>query len=68
MILAPAPRLASFAASLVSSGTKPLVTIRSPPAAEEQAKVSVYSSFPVFSSRRARPLVRPSLMSVCTVV
>ena len=35
--LAPAPRLASRAASPVSSGTRPLVTIRSPPAAEEQA-------------------------------
>ena len=34
---APAPRLACRAASAVSSGTSPLVTIRRPPAAEEQA-------------------------------
>ena len=32
-----AARLASLAASPVSSGTRPLVTIRRPPAAEEQA-------------------------------
>ncbi len=68
MILAPAPRLASLAASLVSSGTSPLAIIRSPPAAEEQAKVSTNSSFPVFSSSRWSPWRRPSLISVCTVV
>ena len=34
---APAPRLAWRAASAVSSGTRPLVIMRRPPAAEEQA-------------------------------
>ena len=60
--------LTVLAAWLVSSGTSPLVIIRRPPAAEEQAKYRAKSRWPVSPSSRARPSARPSLMSVWTVV
>ena len=57
-------RLARFAASAVSSGTSPLVTIRRPPAAEEQAKRLAKSSLPVCFSSSRRAFSSPSFMSV----
>ena len=67
-ILAPAPSVAIFAASDVSSGTSPEAIMRRPPAAEEQASVFSYSISPILSFKIERPLLRPSFISLSTVV
>ena len=68
MTLAPAPSEAWRAAFAVSSGTRPMATIRSPPAALEQAYRSENSISPICSFRIASALFKPSLISVSIVV
>ena len=65
---APAPSDACLAAFAVSSGTRPMATIRKPPAAEEQAYCSSNWMSPIFSFKIASALFKPLIMSVSMVV